>query len=401
MEAAFNNLHLNLAFTGVASSPFERTIDRLSAILKQLPPASTLQNICDALAKHCASAMKPHGSHGVLTLVLAVATVGKPFRIAVVSNVKDWNEFYISAKKHFDVQIRTVKKPLHLISGFRGCVSPPVRQRLKSLARDEHRTAAEICDTLATINATAARNSGGLVSEGCWVSSQIADGERRRSTIRNVGEHGDAVPHLRGGVDLIQRIKQNFQAAPGQELRVTHLGGVMGPGTPLPPPEGDPRRFMLSGSAITAPLRTPSGQHCANIQIAQLDCVINARLNETVIVPFARVRVDAAQTSSSADFQQPKPPYPHLSAAFAVDGISVDRGWEYSIVYWIENGVQQLVVPRMSRGLRRLAFLKDDDELVIASVSETRFSWRTAGENTTATLEASVSWRRRLDGTRG
>jgi hypothetical protein len=400
LEAGFEKLHLNLAFTGVASGPLGRTIDRLSAKLKGLPHASTLQDICDALARHSAAIMKPHGSRGVLVLVLAVAAVGEPFRVVVISNVRDWNAKHVSAKKHFDIQIRTVKKPFHLISGFRGCVSQSERQRLKALARDIDRSPAEIVDALAAINATAARNSVDLVSEGCWVSSQIADGATRRWMIRNVGEHGDEVPHLMGGVDLVELMKRNIQAAPGQKLSVTHLGGVMGAGTPLPPPEGEPKHFKFSGSSATVALRSPSRKHFANVQIAQFDCVINARLNETVTVPFASVQVNPAQAAGE-DFPKPKIPWPSISPAFAIDGFAVERGWEYAVCHWTEDGVHHLEVPRSSRGIRRLAFLKDDDELVIALVSGAQFTWRTSEDFLTATLEASVSWRTRPDGTRG
>jgi len=90
LEADFKGLHVQLAFTGVAvvgsGSSEQRTIDWLGAELKALPGDSTLQRICNALSTRATSAMKPHGPRGVLTLVLAVAAIGEPFRVAVISN---------------------------------------------------------------------------------------------------------------------------------------------------------------------------------------------------------------------------------------------------------------------------------------------------------------------------
>lgn len=400
LEAAFGKLHVNLAFTGVASGRHGRTIDHLSAKLKEAAHSSTLQDICTVLAKCCANIMKPHGPRGVLTLVLAAAALGEPFRVAVISNVRDWNENGATAKKDFDIQIRTGKKPFHLISGFRGCVSQSERQRLKALARADGLTPTEIGDALAAINATAARNSKGFVSEGCWVTSQIVDGQVCRSAIRNFGEHAGTVPQLLGGVDLAELVKREFRAAPGQELRIVQSAGVFGRPTPLPLPEGEPRRFTFSGSSVSVPLRSPTGQHYADLQIAQLDCVVNAKLNETVTVPFARVQVDATG-AAGADFPRPKLPWPSVSPAFAIDGVAVERGWEYSAGYWIEGGKRNIEIPRVSRGIRKLAFLKDDDELVIALVAGAEFAWSGSKYSSAATLDASVSWRTRPDGTRG
>ena len=73
--------------------------------------------------KRSAAAMKPHGPRGVLTLILAVAVVGEPFRVAVISNAR-WGEHPPRAKNHFDIAIHTIKKPFQLVSGFRELRTP-------------------------------------------------------------------------------------------------------------------------------------------------------------------------------------------------------------------------------------------------------------------------------------
>jgi len=406
LEVGFKGLHLQLAFTGIAAvgrgSSAQRTIDWLSADLKALPHDSKLQEICNSLSKRATGAMKLHGPRGVLTLVLAVAVIDEPFRVAVISNTR-WGQQPPQAKNYFDIAIHTIAKPFHLISGCRDSVPRHERHRLKALARAADSPPGETLDALTAINAVAARNSRGRVSEGCWVTSQVADGRVRRTATRNVGEHGGSIPQLLHGLDLSDWIKKNFRAAPGKEIRlVQSAGAILGPGdgVALPPPEGDPRKFTLSGSSVTGMLRSPSGQHCASIEIVQLDCDITARRNEEVTIPFAQVRLSGTHPICP-DCPRPLFPWPSISLALAIDGAAVPRGWEHTIGYWTETGAHHVEIPRSSRGIRGLAFLGADDELVIATVSDSQFAWGETEDGPTAMLQARVHWRTRLDGTRG
>jgi hypothetical protein len=406
LEAEFKGLHLHLAFTGIAAvskgPSAQRTIDWLSAALKALPHDSSLQDICDSLSNHATAQMKPLGQRGVLTLILAVSVIGEPFRVAVISNARRGQQPLL-AKNYFDVAIRTIAKPFHLIWGYRASVPRLEQNRLKALARAADRSPEEMLDALAAINAAAARNSRGWVSEGCWVTSQVADGRVRRTAMRNVGEHGGSISLLHQGLDLSDWIKKNFRAAPGKEIRLVQSAGVMaGPGdaVPVPPPEGEPRKFTLSGASVTGILRSPSGQHCASVEITQLESVITARRNEEVTIPFAQVHLSATRPTCP-DFPRPLLPWPTVSPALAIDGAAVPRGWQHTIGYWTQGGVHHVEIPRTSRGIRGLAFLGDDDELVIATVSENKFAWGTSEAGPNATLQARVIWRTRLDGTRG
>ena len=409
LEAVFDRLQLQLAFTGVATvgtgSSAQRTTDWLSAELKSLPHSSNLDNICDALQERCTAKMKPLGSRAVLTLVLAVALVGEPFRIVTITNV-DWRERPPNppkAKNQFRTKIYTIRKPYSLISGYRDFVPLHEQYRLEALARTAgNRSPNEIIDELSAINAIAARNSGGYVSEECWVTSQVTNGRARRSAGRNVGEQGGAIPLVQGGMDVTEWVRKNFRAAPGKEIRlVQDAGMIVGPGdmVSVPPPEGEPRTFKLTGSSITAQLRSPSGKDCASIEITQLECEITAQRNEQVIVPFARVHCSGIQ--NCADFPRPLFPWPQISPKLAVDGAEIDRGWEYSIVHWVEGDILHVEIPRTSRGIRNVAFLGADDELVIAvGLPEIPVAWSLAS-GPTATLQANIWWRTRLDGTRG
>ena len=230
LEAVFDRLKLQLAFTGVATvgggSSTQRTIDWLSAELKSLPHSSNLDNICHALQERCSAKMKPLGSRAVLTVVLAVAVVREPFRVVTITNV-DWRERPPKAKNQFNLRVHTIRKPYLLISGYRDCVLHREQNRLTALARTAgNKSANEIIDELSAINAIAARSSGGYVSEKCWVTSQVADGRARRSAARNIGEQGGSIPLVQGGMDVTEWAMKNLRAAPGKEIRLVQAAGV-------------------------------------------------------------------------------------------------------------------------------------------------------------------------------
>jgi hypothetical protein len=404
LEAGFKGLHLQLAFTGTAAvrkgGSIERTIDWISAELNALPHDSSLQQICDALSRRSASAMAPLGPRGVLTLVLVAATVGKPFRVAVISN-SQWSACPPRASTNFRIRIHTIQRPFYLISGYRDAVASRERHRLAALSRATDNEQKRILNTLAEFNAIAAQNSGGYVSEGCWVTSTLADGRVRRSAMQNVGTQGGSIPQLFAGVNHWEVIKRDFRAEPGKELRLdTAATAIFGPGDSIlvPPPHGEARTFKLSGASITGSLRSASGHVCGSIEISQLHCLIHARCNETVTVPFAGVKLRLTQ-AACADFPEPLLPWPYLCPELAIDGHSIPRGWEYAVGHWIKGGVHHIEIPKSSRGVRSVAFLGDDEEMVIVTSKgklELRFS-----DGVTATLQADISWRKRLDGTRG
>jgi hypothetical protein len=85
-----------------------------------------------------------------------------------------------------------------------------------------------------------------------------------------------------------------------------------------------------------------------------------------------------------------------------IDDAPVPRGWEHSVGYWIEDDTHRIIILQSSRSIRNVAFLGPEDELVIVVPETTmEFSWGETGEVPTATMDARVWWRSRLDGTHG
>ncbi len=407
LEAYFFGVQVELAFTGIAAarvgSNWVRTIDWLLEELKVLPADSHFDHICAELASRAAIAMAPLGSRGLLTLVLTGATVGKPFRVAVISNA-DWAVSPPRAKPQFNIKFHIIKRPFVLLSGYRGCVLLAERHKLEALARTTNKSSEAILDTLAAINAIASRTSSGYVSEGCWVTSQIADARMRRISARYVGENKGSVPTLMPGLEILDHIKKNFNVKTGTDLRLIPIGGVIigpGDGIPTPPPEGDPRTFVFAGSSAVGLLRSASGEKVALIEICHQECFIRMRRNEQIIVPIARLRIMHTQPNCQAS-ARPLFPWPTLSPPLEIDGTHIDRGWEYSIGYYCEDGIHCAEFLQISRGLRNTAFLGDDDELVIvAPRASIKLTWTSVEDEPSALIEANVFWRTRPDGTRG
>ncbi len=404
LQASFRGLDVRVAFTGIATvggrSLPQRTVDWLAKELKMLPQDSVLKGVCEALAERGRAITRPHGLRGVLEIILTAAAPGEPFHVAVISNV-DWREHPPRAKAEFDIWIHKITKPFRRISGYRDSVPTMQRHRLRALARDTGKSPAQVLDELAEINAIAAEHGRGYISEKCWVTSQVADGRVRRSASRNVGEAEGDVSIILGGFDVSGFVRKNFRAEPGKGMRIVQSAGATygpGDGTPVPAPTGEFRTFTLSGSSVAGLLRSQGGP---SISIAQLECPLKVRCNEDRTVPFASVVLRGGRPIGAA-FPKPLLPWPHLSPNVMIDGVTVPRGWEYSVGYWVENGAHHVVIPQSSRSVRTLAFLGPEDEMVIVAPSRTmEFVWGESEEAPSATVEARVWWRSRLDGTRG
>jgi hypothetical protein len=393
VEASFSDLHLQLAFTGVASdSSGTKTIDWLKAELEALPHDASATMIFEALQKVSANKMAPFGAMGVLILVLAIAEFRKPFRIAQITNASlDKGKTTLVAKPRFEVRVRTITRPFHLISGW-PCVSAQDAFRLRALSKAVGMSVEEMRTELAAINSRAAHRSGGRVSEGCWITFQSADGQNRRTGAWYVGESTGEVPTLFHGMDLSKWLKENFSLPPGADIRLTPIGGVFGEGTPAPAPEGPPRTIKLSTSTVKASLRSESGEICASIEIRGNDCTIEARRNEQVTVLFGEFHLTGL-IPDHVDFPKPRLPWATFSPTLSLDDTVVEKDFPYSIGYWIENARHRVRILRSSHTIRNVSFLGTDDQLVLGvPASEAEFSWSFAEEGPTAAFQATLMW---------
>ena len=151
LDASFERLTLQLAFTGVASIGSERTIDWLSAELRALPHKSSIEQICTALADRCTAKMRLHGPRAMLTVVVAAAVLGEPFRVATISNF-NWKKYPLQAKDHFTITVKPIRKPFAHIAGYRKAVPKSQQNHLDALSREQDKPVSEILNELAEIN---------------------------------------------------------------------------------------------------------------------------------------------------------------------------------------------------------------------------------------------------------
>jgi len=291
-----------------------------------------------------------------------------------------------------------------LITGYRDCVPAIQRRRLRAASRRIRESLTQVLDILADINAIAAKNSKGWVSESCRVTSQRSDGAFERSVTRNVGQQPGAVPHIIGGMDISEWIRKNFRAAPGKEITFVQGAGIKtgaSGGTPMPPPTGEHRKFKLSGSSISVPLFSSTGERSAFVDLVQKDTMVEMRCKEEIVVPFAHTSVSGVYPIAQP-FPRPLFPSPQLSSKLLIGGNEVPRGWEYSVGYWIESNMHHAIFPPSSRGIRNMPFLGSRDEMVIVAPSTVlEFTWEDGQKGPSATVQARISWRSRLDGTIG
>jgi hypothetical protein len=122
-----------------------------------------------------------------LEVIVTIARLDKPFRVAVISNFPRPNESQ-RAKKEFSVRVHRITKPLFMVSGYLPCIEGHDRRRLAALARNLDPASGVAAKRLQEINRSAAKRSNGLVSEDCWVTHQTVEAGSIRTAGVNVGQ---------------------------------------------------------------------------------------------------------------------------------------------------------------------------------------------------------------------
>jgi hypothetical protein len=209
LQVNFKRLRVMLAFTGTAVWDFrprkERTIDYLFRLMRGLCPDPDLDTVCQTLARECGN---HYSDAGDLTMVLSVACIGEPFRVATVSNVVWLDDGHCDKSSNFHVSITPITEPCFRVFGWSPCVSREEIRRLDALSRIADAEDNSIMTRLAEINASAAAKSDGRVSEACFVTSQFGEGDVRRFQTINVGGTTGDVPVMIGSVDINMMLRQ-------------------------------------------------------------------------------------------------------------------------------------------------------------------------------------------------
>lgn len=400
LQLTLGRCEIRLAFTGIAELGRpgfrRRTIDWLGEALTQVSLESDLKQVCQVLALKCGEETSALPCPPPLTLVITAASVSGPGQVAVVTNA-NWHQKPPAGKSAFKIDIRTVTKPFHLIAGCRDCVPSAAKNRLKALARSR-RSPDEMMAALAEINEAASKRSGGCVSAGCLVAATTVEGGSVHHRSRNIGAHEGVVPTIVGQIDISKMLAEQFDLS---GLRFQQSVGVMpGAGKPIPAPTGPVRQFSVSLTPVVVTLRNRDGSPLGEVAVTAAENVVQAKLNQEVSIPLGRLSFTPIPNAEPVR-GMPKRPWPQFSVPASLDGVSIPRGCQLSIGYWTDNGKRQLQIPLTSRGIRRLAFVGSEEELVLVIPTDTI---TLELDHSTRLLDheiiARVWWRARLDGTK-
>jgi hypothetical protein len=291
-----------------------------------------------------------------------------------------------------------------MVSGYLPCIEGHDRRRLAALARNLDPASGVAAKRLQEINRSAAKRSNGLVSEDCWVTHQTVEAGSIRTAGVNVGQAPSTIPLLFHGNDLSAFVREKFRTAPGREATLVQKVSVAtssSSGLKQIFPIGEPRPFSVSLSSASVTLLSPERDSSVQITIAPGSSSVPVRLNEEVTSILTRIEVKAL-TRPGISSAPPRFPWPHLQLDLIVDGVPAPYGCQLSMGYHIENGVHKLILPLTSRGIRNIACVGPDEELIIVIPTSTiEFKLNSAEQSDNAPIDLRLGWRKRLDATYG
>ena len=207
-----------VSFTGIAKdgNGYD-TRSWLQETAAALPPEALIESFVDALVQRGTQALSTIRNYDNRLNVVVATVEASAARLFIATN---WEPLFAPATQDRD-QLRycevNIARPRVLVHGNAGTVPRSLRrwiQRLVVLRSDRDR----IASALAMVNAFAARQSGGTISQGCWVQGLFSDGN-------SFGRNHGVVPGtpsniVAGGLDMGQWLATEFPAAPGDRKSV-------------------------------------------------------------------------------------------------------------------------------------------------------------------------------------
>lgn len=161
------------------------------------------------------------------------------------------------------------------------------------------------------------------------------------------------------------------------------------------------REFTITGASEGAQIRLSGGTQGPIVNIAQHRCILRARLNEGVTVPFATVTFSSIPANLE-NVSRPRLPWPQIVPSLTLEDALVPGGWQYSFACCVEKSQVRVVIPQTSKSVRNIAFLGSDEELVIVAPARTiELTWSAAEDVPDIAIPARILWRSRRDSTRG
>jgi hypothetical protein len=215
-----------ICFTGVAQVGSLKTRDWISEIVAQAAEPIDIKQVVSEIAVRGTKAVNSvPASHRMLTVLVAIAEHGKNPRLAMVSNI-DRLDGSRRAKSldRLEVSFLTPIRPMVFSFGCDIGLSRADKRHLLNLLR-KTQDSNRIKEALGSVNKLVAQSpqSGGMISEGCMVSSLFADGT---SSAINFGEVPGIPDSFMGSFNVGDLLRKNLRAAPGKQITMVQSAGA-------------------------------------------------------------------------------------------------------------------------------------------------------------------------------
>jgi hypothetical protein len=361
-----------VVFTGIAfDSKGYRTLDWLETEGLSLDRKARPEEFIGQLARRGSDELKRvRADRRKLTLVVTFVEGGR-CRLFLVSNFeqpgKDQLGAPLDALRWFDLDL---SDPLVLVSGAPGALPRHEKRCLERLFRSSTDPQA-LRDRMAAANRVAAGRPGykKLISEGCWVFSLFADGKSYACNFGEVpGIPGQVIPEF----DIGAFIRENYHAAPGQQIKIRQMASVRFVMTgPQPAPIGEPREVRFSAPTTSVHgIGQDAGAAFPQLVFEGRSGMVTPRKNEqvTAVLGTVTLEIDPSQGDKGGVVALERL---KLLNAPTLD-IAQLPTWSYTYEFRGGGGAYTLHLCQMSAALRAdhstgPSFLGPNEELVLAA----------------------------------
>jgi hypothetical protein len=235
LHFTFQSFTAHLAFTGIAQVGQVKTVDWVSKTMFRLSQSIKAEDAIRELAETATAQFRNLPKQlRQLTMMIAVVMAQKAARLFVVTcNENPHGPALMEPLEEFVTYEFDTYKPDVLLYGYTGAVSSADRKFLKKLNGNDNRD--EVRAALARVNARSAKNSNGMISSGCLVTSILPGGN---AELQNFGGTPGLLLPLDQERHLIQQLLPGKRPVFLQGRQVRTSGASTSTTTPMSVSEG-------------------------------------------------------------------------------------------------------------------------------------------------------------------
>ena len=392
-----------ICFTGVAQVGHLKTRDWISQIITDAQEPAIIAPIASEIAARGTKALSsPQAvkeippNQRTLTVIIAIVEHGKNTQLVMISNIDSWHKPR-RPQPLGELEVSFLKPTRPMVRSF-GCdmgLRRDNKRYLLSLLRD-NQDSKTIKEALAAVNKRVAQSpkSGGLISDGCMVSSLLADGT---SSAINFGEVAGIPDSFMGNFNVGQLLRKNLTAAPGKQIAIVQSASasrVAGKECTELLPEGELRTLHFSTPNSTMPdIANRFGGECDKLVLEGRSGSVLIRKNEPVTAVLNTISWELGSRTQHESGNSMFPTF-RISNLPTVEGVQ-PRSWDYGFDVSAEQRVHTLTIRQNSMAFRSancerpLSILGPTEELVmVAPRNGLALSVPVSARSITGTIEA-------------